>query len=100
MRKRCGRQITQQAYEVLQIWVFLDLQHGFHVRKALFVFDDHGADDQSRVFQRPTSVRRQALIIAFRQFVPWDAFTELDPAVVFIQGRLKAPIEFGNRQLL
>jgi len=39
-------------------------------------------------------------VVAFGQFVTGNAFTQFDPAVVFIQGGLEGPVEFGQAYLL
>ena len=63
------------------------------------MFDDHGADGQTRLFGETALGAGKALVVDLSQFIPGNTFTHFDPAVTFIERRLEGPVKFCQGEL-
>ena len=88
-----------KAAHILHVWVLLNGENGFLVRKVELMLDDECADDKPcRLVGCSDAVVLQTFVVDLLVFRPWQRIAHLDPPVCFREA-FERPLHFFEGQL-
>ena len=91
--------IARKSDEVLQIGILCNLFHEFTVRKLELGLDNQCPQCHTKRFGNIAGIAWKQLSIFCLKFIPWDAVSHFDPAVIWIHMKSHRLVEVKERML-